>query len=80
MSMDDLDDLWAAEERHETLRTAARRVVDACASGEGLNEALSQLAAASRERFVRPTCLDRREYGSDCDETCGGFHPWGESA
>jgi predicted RNA-binding Zn ribbon-like protein len=89
MSSDTVDDLHAAEEHAEHLRTMIRRVVDARralgsartaeypAAEREFIEAFAEMDVLSEDRWVRPTCeVDEETGGCTEGEDCGGYHPW----
>ena len=77
MSIDIVDDLHAAEDYANTLRSAARRVVDTWETGD-LAEAVRYLDAMTATPFQRPSCEQDPDKGYCTQgEDCGGYHPWG---
>lgn len=75
MSIDIVDDLHAAEDYGETLRVAARKVVQASDLPDIIT-AIQELDLASEDRFVRPSCEEIEDGECRAGEDCGGFHPW----
>ena len=92
MSLDIVDDLQAAEdaigELQSALRTAAEFVHDRHHPTwhQGADESRISFGdcpldncvsrRALLEPFVRPTCEATHGEDEECDDDCGGVHPW----